>query len=48
MITLICLAYVGYQLNAPEWYYTLLVIRSAIILFDFGIKMYKAGVNKDI
>lgn len=48
MITLICLAYVGYQLDAPTWYYTLLVIGSVIKLFDFGIKMYKAGADKDV
>ena len=43
MITCICLIWIGMQLSAPVWYYTLLGVAMLLSIINFGIKMYKAG-----
>lgn len=43
MFTIICLAWVGMQLNAPTWYFTLLVIMAVLKIISFGLEMYNKG-----
>lgn len=43
MINLICLFWIGMQLNAPGWYFGLLIFGLLLNILNFGLKMYKAG-----
>lgn len=43
MLSAICLMWIGLQLNAPAWYYVILVIVFIISFINFGRGMYKAG-----
>lgn len=45
MITYICLAWLGFKLSAPTWYFVLLGVGFLIKLIKYGIEMYKAGSN---
>lgn len=47
MIGIICLAWVGVQLNAPTWYYGLLIFAFILNLIDYGVRMYKKGAGKE-
>lgn len=46
MIAAICLFWIGTQLNAPSWYYALLIVFVVMKVFSFGINMYKEGKKK--
>lgn len=41
MIFSICLLWVGFQLNAPTWYYALLVFALILQVLNLGIKLGK-------
>lgn len=42
MISFILLAWIGWKLSAPVWYFTLLGIGFFLQIIQFGLKMYKA------
>lgn len=43
MIACILLAWIGAQLSAPWWYYTLLAVFAVVRIIDLGIKIGKAA-----
>lgn len=43
MITAICLAWIGFQLNAPTWYFVLVGVGFFFKLISYGNEMYKKG-----
>lgn len=43
MFGLICLYWIGLQLNAPTWYFWVLGISAFLTILNFGFKMYKIG-----
>ena len=45
MISMICLFWVGLKLNAPTWYFGLLIFGFVLSVFQFAAKMYKAGMK---
>lgn len=47
MISFILLWWIGCQLSAPTWYYVLLGIGFILQIFNFGLKMFKAGAGKE-
>ena len=47
MISLICLWWIGCQLSAPTWYYTLLGFGLVIKLLDLGIKLGKSSKKSE-
>lgn len=47
MFTYAMLFWVGLKLDAPVWYWVLLGISFLLKIFDFGIKMYKAGAKDE-
>jgi hypothetical protein len=46
MIGIICLTWIGVQLNAPGWYYGLLFVSGILSSIKFGINMMKIGAEK--
>lgn len=45
MISMICLFWVGVKLNAPTWYFGLIIFGLIVTIFQFAAKMYKAGMK---
>lgn len=45
MISIICLTWIGMQLNASNWYFALLIIGAILKIFSFGWDMYKQGLK---
>lgn len=43
MITEICLAWIGFQINAPTEYFVLVGVGFFFKLISYGIKMYNKG-----
>ena len=43
MVSFICLIWVGLKLQAPTWYFVLLIFGFVIRLLDIGIKLGKNG-----
>lgn len=43
MISLICLFWIGLRLNAPTWYFGLLIFGMVLSVLNFGLRMYRAG-----
>lgn len=39
MISIICLCWIGFKLNAPIWYFILLSFALVVKLIDLGIKL---------
>lgn len=47
MISLICLTWIGTQLNAPTWYFGLLIFGGVLQILQFGLRMFKAGNKQE-
>jgi hypothetical protein len=45
MLTNICLLWVGIKLNAPKWYYALLIIKVLITTLNSWLKAYTKGLE---
>lgn len=43
MIVYICLAWIGFHLEAPSWYFALLCFALIINVCSFGFRMYNKG-----
>ena len=50
MIMVICMIWIGMQLNAPVWYYCLLGLILFLNVISYGLRMFNKGktsVNKE-
>ena len=45
MITIALFAWILFQLNAPTWCYVLLAISFVIRALQYGVNMYKKGME---
>lgn len=45
MLAILCLFWIGNQLNAPLWYDICLLVMILCKIFSFGMKMYEKGAE---
>ena len=45
MLTLILLTWIGTMLQAPTWYYGVIIVSFIFKSISFGIKMYTQGMD---
>jgi hypothetical protein len=43
MLTLILLTWIGTRLQAPTWYYGVIIVDFVFQIISFGMKMYTQG-----